>query len=938
MNRVLFFLLFFATQSWAVDELPPGTLNSEFLQFKQARQQAPDGNDGPLAIAPIEYLRPSVTLDDEPSELERVVSETLKPPSLEEQMQEGISQRKLEQYGYDIFSGLASTFAPVAAIPVPEDYIIGPGDTFVVQVFGAVDVQYNLVVTREGRVLVPELGDIQVAGLRFDEAKELIVESLERVRIGAKAIATLSDLRTVQVLLVGEVSQPGAYTVSGLSSLLNTLVSAGGIRRTGSLRNIQVKRSGVLVASFDLYDLLLNGDESNNIHLRHGDVVFVPPIGATIGVAGEVQRAAIYELNGETTVGDVLKLAGGLLPTAAATKTQIERIENDDFYTLIEADLKGDGIHTTLKNGDLIRVLPVIEKFSNVVYLDGHVIAPGSYQWRDGLKIGSIIASRDMLRQGTDFGITVIERENLQTKRSEVIYVDLAAALAGDPQANISLQPRDRIVVFSTHGNRSGQLRQTVEKLEREATVDQPAPVVYLNGFFKHPGKYPLQAGLRVTDIARFAGGIKPGTDLNYAVLSRSANGDNKTDITVINLRRSIRDPRGDHNPILRPSDRLYFFDAYQDRPDLLRPEIEKLQKQAAKNEVNKTISISGEIAHPGLYPLAAGMRLSDLIVAGGGLTEGASSKNAILARRQQQADEFTRVVQLEVDLSDDNSALLAASTVLRPGDELIIKSKPEWVDTTNKVTIKGEVLHPGTYSVDKRETLCSLVQRAGGFTENAYLFGTVFTRESVRQREQQALDRVMGELDDLLAEVHLSPGYDKDRKLPDDRNTLDTYKVIKDLAPKKAVGRLVIDMEGAVKSCREADDIVLENGDTISIPKYQDEVSVVGQVYFPTSHKFKSERAALDYINLSGGTKELAQREHAYVVQANGEVMTVRSQASTWGWLMSPSNVRVTPGSTVFVPLSVDRINGREFAQSWVDLFYKLTLGVASVDYLFRD
>lgn len=142
--------------------------------------------------------------------------------------------------------------------------------------------------------------------------------------------------------------------------------------------------------------------------------------------------------------------------------------------------------------------------------------------------------------------------------------------------------------------------------------------------------------------------------------------------------------------------------------------------------------------------------------------------------------------------------------------------------------------------------------------------------------------------------------------------------------------------MENAVTKCDESSDIVLENGDRIIVPKFQDEVSVVGQVYFPTSHKYRSDRAVLDYINLSGGAKELAQREHAYIVQANGEVMTVRSRASTWGWLLSPSNVKVTPGSTVYVPLSVDRINGREFAQSWVDLIYKLTLSAASINYLF--
>jgi polysaccharide export outer membrane protein len=187
-------------------------------------------------------------------------------------------------------------------------------------------------------------------------------------------------------------------------------------------------------------------------------------------------------------------------------------------------------------------------------------------------------------------------------------------------------------------------------------------------------------------------------------------------------------------------------------------------------------------------------------------------------------------------------------------------------------------------------------------------------------------------ELDRLLAEVHLSPGVQKDEKMPRDQSAKDVHQVIKQLAPEKAAGRMVVDMEQAVTRCDERSDLVLEDGDRIIVPKYQDEVSVVGQVYFPTSHQYRSDRAALDYIGLSGGTKELAQHEHAYIVQANGEVMSVRSKASTWGWLLSASNVEVTPGATIYVPLGVDRINGRESAQSWLDIFYKMVLGTAGL------
>jgi len=348
-------------------------------------------------------------------------------------------------------------------------------------------------------------------------------------------------------------------------------------------------------------------------------------------------------------------------------------------------------------------------------------------------------------------------------------------------------------------------------------------------------------------------------------------------------------------------------------------------------------VKISGAVKSSGTYPLTAGMRVENLLIAAGGLKEQAFNTEATLARRSLIENEFSRVDQYDVALTERQTLSEDLSTILLPNDHLVIRQKPEWISDHKQVTIEGEVLYPGTYTVDKRETMCGLVQRAGGFTEDAYLFGTVFTRESVRRREQEALDRMMGELDDLLADVHLSPGYQKQDKQPENNGAEETFEIIKQLAPKKAVGRLVVDMENAVQNCTEGTDVVLEAGDRIFVPKYQDEVSVVGQVYFPTSHKFRPDRATLDYINLSGGMKELAQHEHAFVVQANGEVMSVRSKASSWGWLGSASNVKVTPGSTIYVPLSVDRINGREFTQTWVDLFYKLTLYASGVSYLFK-
>jgi polysaccharide export outer membrane protein len=911
-----------------------GVPSLEDKQRRQAIAAATSGQTGALVPEQIVVIKDTAaTGDAEPSRIEKKVSRALAPVSLEEEIQQQTVQSRLELFGYEMFSGIATTFAPITGAPVPQDYIIGPGDTFTVQAYSAADVQYTLTVTREGMILVPEVGALSVSGLTFEKAKRVISESIERQRIGIKTVVTLSELRSIQVMLVGEVVQPGSYAVSGFSTLINTLIASGGIKRTGSLRNIQVKRGGRVVASLDLYQLLLKGDDRANVYLRQGDLIFVPPIGPTVGIAGEVLRPAIYEIDRERKVGEILRLAGGLLPTADKAQAQIERVSKAGLYTLLQADLAGGGRGIAVQNGDLIRVLPVLDKMDGVVLLSGHVLTPGGYQWRAGMRIADLIGSTGILRQGAEFGVAMVQRENRREKRTEVVYFNLGEALADRASpSNIGLQPRDQVIIFDTHSARAEQLSRVVLKLKREATAQSPAKTVEFKGFLRHPGVYPLQPGTRLLDMIDNAGGLRAGVDLDYALLARTDLATDRLYFVQIRLREAMQNGQGDHNPVLQPKDKIYLFDKDIDRSALIKPPMERLKRETRFGEMAPVVQVSGAVFHPGAYPMVPGMRIEDLIRAAGGMKEEAYGTAATLSRQTLLADEFSRTDSLSISLTRKDPLLETTETILHPYDHLVLRAKPEWVEKPKQVTVEGEVVYPGRYRVDKRETLCGLIQRVGGFTEDAYLFGTVFLRESVRKKEQKALDRMFEELDRLLAEVHLSPGVQKDEKMPRDQSAKDVHQVIKQLAPEKAAGRMVVDMEQAVTRCDERSDLVLEDGDRIIVPKYQDEVSVVGQVYFPTSHQYRSDRAALDYIGLSGGTKELAQHEHAYIVQANGEVMSVRSKASTWGWLLSASNVEVTPGATIYVPLGVDRINGRESAQSWLDIFYKMVLGTAGL------
>lgn len=942
MKSKLFALFFIFFSVNVIGQNRMGVLLPETSQLQQAIKAAARTSDVPLPEPNVEITVPSeiVTQQDSgPSEIEKNVEEDLDSISLEERIQNQSVQSKIEQFGYDIFSSSPTTFVPVESIPVPIDYLIGPGDTLIVKIYGALDIEYRLVVTREGQLLIPGIGDLQLAGLTFEEAKLSITEEINRSRVGARSVVTLADLHTIQVLMVGEVSRPGSYTVSGLSSLLNTLITTGGIKRSGTLRNIQVRRAGKIIAQMDIYQLLLTGIDEANIYLRNGDVVFVPPIGQTIGIAGEVQRPAIFELKEEKNISEIIELAGGFLPKADPSKSHIERISDKGSKTLVSVDLNTDiGRNSLIKNGDIIRIFPVRNKMDDVVILSGHVLEPGGYQWTKGMRVSDIIKNNQNLIQGVDFRIGMIQRENEIERRVEALYFDLGEILNSSmSHNNLSLKPRDQITIFDTSSSRENIVRPFVEKLKKQATAFEPAKTYSLAGSFKHHGEFPLQTGMRLLDATVIGGGIAPGIDLEYALLLRTNKQTDEVQFIKINLRDAYNNPSGDHNPILQEQDKIYVFDEKVDRSAILSSDLDRIKTQSSYGDPSPVVTLAGLGKKSGDYPLTPGMRIKDLISASGGLNEKTFGISGSLSRRTIINGEFSVVDNFDISLNESAGDGFDSSLILQPYDYLVMREKPEWIEKPKLVQIEGEVLYPGQYQVQKRETLCSIVNRAGGFTEDAYLFGAVFMRDSVREREQKAIDQLFDELDDTLVDVHLSPGYSKDSKLPVNQGSDDTYRVIQKLQRKKAVGRMVIDLEKAVTNCSEEYDLVLEDGDRLVVPKFSNEVTVVGQVYHPQSHMFRDDRAALDYVNLSGGTREFAQREHIYIYQANGEIMTSRSQLSSWGWALAPSNVKVTPGSTIYVPISIDRINGREFTQSWVDLLFKTVVSISSLDYLMK-
>jgi polysaccharide biosynthesis/export protein len=566
-------------------------------------------------------------------------------------------QQALKPFGYDLFEGVPTTFAPVSDIQVPADYIVGPGDRFRLQLYGNETSKYELTVERDGQINFPRLGPIFVSGMSFDVARETIEEHVARQFIGTRVSVTMGDLRSIRVFVLGEAEKPGSYTVSGLSTMTNALFVSGGVKKIGSLRNIDLKRNGKLITTLDLYDLLLHGDTSGDRQLMPGDVIFIPPIGNTVSVDGAVRRPAIYELKHESTAEQVVTLAGGLLPDADAKLGQLERILPSSLREMRNVDLTTpQGSTTKIDNGDKLKVPEIRPTLENSVTLSGYVYRPGQFQYQKGLRLSSILGSFDELKPEADLHYVMIRRQVPPEERIEVVSVDLVRALAArGSAADPELRPRDQILVFNLSANRARVVEPIIRDLELQATPERPEQVVSVDGRVKAPGRYPLEPTMHVSDLIRAGGSLEDAAYRGQAELTRYAvvDGDaRQTELISVDL-AAIR--RGDPGADLK----LKPYDVLLIKPIPLWME-------------PGTIEVAGEVRFPGKYPIHQGETLHSVLLRAGGFTAAAFPEGAVFVRDELKKREKDQLELLANRMQSDLAALsleaIASSTVTNGG------------------------------------------------------------------------------------------------------------------------------------------------------------------------------------------------------------------------------------------------------------------------------
>ncbi len=749
--------------------------------------------------------------------------------------------QSLRLYGYELFG---SGFNSVQSAPVPAGYILGTGDEVVVQVNGLIDVTERLLIDRDGRVMVPKVGPLNLAGVALSDAEKVFTSHIGKVYRNFTVSVTMGRLRSIEVFVVGQARKPGKHLVSSLSSLINALFETGGPSANGSLRAIELRRAGKKVASVDLYAFLARGDNSADMQLLAGDIIFIPPAGARAALLGTINAPAIYELREGETINTILAMSGGLPTLAAPQKAQLERVDATREIARYVQDFALDekGLALPLKAGDVLTVFQISPQISNVVTLQGNVASPLRYNYRAGMRVSDLLndkrllipvsywseinrggASNSYSRPEVNLDYATVQRLDPVALRTRVLAFNLAKAIALDKSENIELLSGDIVTVY-------------------------------------RPGEAGPDTENSVTVSGEIVGGIK-------RFVWRKG-------FTIRDIIPSAQWLVDNYNYWQRPGGRNLRKDINWDYAQVIR--------QVGSNLSTKAITFN----------------LGQAV--------------------------------LNVSAADN--------IALEPGDQIALFTTAQLAVPIEKriqmVTISGEVMIPGQYQLQPGDTLPDLIRRAGGLSHNAFLYGTVFTRESTRAQQQENLNKSIRRMEmDVNAQAATAL-----------QNVTDTEKgsnlqaqlagqkiMLGRLQSLKASGRIALDLDTENPALPP---VTLEDGDSIVVPNQPSFIGVFGEVLAETSFIHRPGFSVANYLDKAGLTRE-ADTDNVMIIRADGSVESNASTGSSF-WRAGVMGKRLQPGDTVFVPGQIDRRSSYsafiQGAKDWTAILYQFGLGAVGI------
>jgi protein involved in polysaccharide export with SLBB domain len=657
----------------------------------------------------------------------------------------------LKPFGAFLFAGKPTTFAPVNDIPVPTDYILGPGDQLKVHLFGSKNESYEVVVDRNGQISLPSLGPVNLAGMRFSEAKAFLLKKLKTLGVGVNASITMGALRSFRIFVLGESRTPGSYLVSGMATITHALYVSGGLTEIGSFRNVQLKRQGRLIKTLDLYDLLLKGDTANDVRLQPGDTVFIPKLSKQVAVSGAVLKPALYELKNEKNMADLLKVVGGFTANAYQKSVQLSRITTAEAREVLSLDLtQNKGLNYKVKNGDEITVPLVTASQNSLITLSGPVAHAGLFAWHSNLKLLDLLPSRSYFSNDADLSLLFIKRQTKIAGTYEILKANWLQALTDVTGAqNIALLPRDEVIVLSIVNpeQRQSKISGLLSLMQQQASQSSPLKRVTVNGGVKYPGNYPLVKDMHVVDLLQMSGALNPSAMMDEAEIIRYAvvEGQRREVETIaFTLKKALA---GDlqHNVLLQPYDSLM------------------IKHVSDWSDAAQMVVIKGEVSYPGSYVIKPGDTLESVLLRAGGFSQWAAPQNTVFTRSalklqerremDAMADELEKGLlfsiktdaailekgagatiatmgqalvekvkqtpalgRLVIGLNPENESRYQATMQLelRDGDELIIPKR------TNEIVVMGEVSRPASLLYQAGISTSDYLEQSGGLTKRA--------------------------------------------------------------------------------------------------------------------------------------------------------------------------------------------------------------------------
>jgi polysaccharide biosynthesis/export protein len=658
---------------------------------------------------------------------------------------------RLSVFGLDLFNSQHSSFNPVVDGPAPGEMIIGPDDELRIRVWGQVNFSANLRVSREGTIYLPKVGSVHVAGLPFVAISGHLRSLMDPIYRNYELTVDLGEIHSIQIYITGRARHPGAYTVSGLSTLIDAIFSSGGPSGAGSMRHVMLKRGGKVLADYDLYALLIAGDKSGDMQLQPGDVLFIPTVGPQVALLGSVRQVGIYELRGSEPLGELIEAAGGVGSIASDAKINVDRIENHSHRHAFEIPASTAGLSTLLIDGDIVRINPIVSNFKETVTLRGAVVNPGRFGWHAGMRLSELIPDRDAL----------VKRDYWWNRTKLGLPVPELAAPA-----------------------------------EAQGADSKPAAVA-------SPGAQ---------------------TNWNYAVIERLLPSNMKATLIPFNLGKLVLDHDLSQDLELQPSDVVTIF----------------------------------------------------------------SQEDIKVPIREQ-----TKYVRLE-----------------------------------------GEFVHPGIYSISPDDTLRSLVARAGGFTQQAYLYGAFFTRESTRRIEQKELNEFADQLEHQLERNSMASAGTFDsaanqQAISVNRNLIQKIRNI------HATGRIVLNMLRGGNDGYELPDMHLEDSDRLEVPFTPETIQVIGAVYDPHAFLYHTGAKAGEYLHLAGSVTRDADKKRIFVLRADGSVANHDSDPRLFAHGFS--SLGLLPGDSIVVPEKNVHSSAMNKALAWTQALSQSSVAALEVNALSR-